>query len=287
MLKEIDETIGLAATRLAKEIEANSIILVEKNKDCDLNQEQPCIECSIIVFRKKEKDYLKNNYKHKIKNIAPGNIFPVKEIVMESISRDLVKKNDRVVCIVDESIGLGFKGLIFIFDVDKILFNMSVHNLGEYVDPHVIESIIDIALEIIKEGREGRKIGTGFLIGDKNEINRYTKQLIINPFNGYPEEERNITDPLIRETIKEFSQLDGIFVIDKNGTIISGGSYIDIDTEQLQTLNGLGTRHRNCAAVTRYTNSIAVVVSSSGGKITIFKDGKLIKKTRANVNKKD
>ncbi len=278
MLKKIEESIGLTATKLAKEIEANAILLIEKDKNSDINEEKPCIESNIIVFRKQENDYYKNIYKYNIKRINPGSIFPIKEILMESISRDFVKKNDRVVCIVDESIGLGFKGLIFVFDVDKILFNMSVHNLGEYVEPAVIESVIDIALEIIKEGREGRKIGTGFLIGDKSDINKYMKQLIINPFSGYPEEERNITDPLMRETIKEFSQLDGVFVIDKNGTIISGGSYIDIDTKQLPSISGMGTKHRNCAAVTKYTNSIAVVVSSSGGKISIFKDGRLIMK---------
>ncbi len=276
-MQKIEESIGLAATKLANEINANTIILIEKNKT-NINEEEHCIECSIVVFRKEDKDYLKNNYNYKIKSINPGSIFPIKEIVMESISRDFVKKNDRVVCVVDESIGLGFKGLIFIFDVDKVLFNMSVHNLGEYIEPAVIESVIDIALEIIKEGREGRKIGTGFLIGDISEINKYIKQLIINPFNGYPEAERNIKDPLMRETIKEFSQLDGIFVVNKDGTIMSSGSYINIDTSQLPSLNGFGTKHRNCAAVTKYSRAVAVVVSSSGGKISIFKDGKLLMK---------
>ena len=276
-MQKIEESIGLAATKLAKEIDSNVIILIEKNRT-SINEEEPCIECSIVVFRKDENDYLKNNYNYKIKNINPGSIFPVKEIVMESISRDFVKKNDRVVCVVDESIGLGFKGLIFIFDVDKVLFNMSVHNLGEYIEPAVIESVIDIALEIIKEGREGRKIGTGFLIGDISEINKYIKQLIINPFSGYPEAERNIKDPLMRETIKEFSQLDGIFVVNKDGTIMSSGSYINIDTSQLPSLGGFGTKHRNCAAVTKYSKAVAVVVSSSGGKISIFKDGKLVMK---------
>ena len=277
-MQKIEESIGLAATKLAKEIESNVIILIEKNKEANINEEEHCIECSIVVFRKDGNDYLKNNYKYKIKSINPGSIFPVKEIVMESISRDFVKKNDRVVCVVDESIGLGFKGLIFIFDVDKVLFNMSVHNLGEHVDAGVVEGVIDIALEIIKEGREGRKIGTGFLIGDISELNKYIKQLIINPFNGYPEAERNIKDPLMRETVKEFSQLDGSFVINKDGTIMSSGSYINIDTAQLPSLHGFGTKHRNCAAVTKYSKAIAVVISSSGGKISIFKDGKLVMK---------
>lgn len=277
-MQKIEEIIGITATKLAKEVGADVIILIEKGKGNEMNKEEHCIECDTIIFRKGERDYLKNIFKYKIRSIEPGSIFPIKEIIMEAISKDLVKKNDKVVCIVDESIGSGFKGLILIFDVDKILFNMSIHNLGEYVEPGVIESIIDIALEIIREGREGKRVGTGFLVGDKSEINKYIKQLIINPFSGYSEEERNITDPLIRETIKEFSQLDGIFVIDKNGAIISCGSYIDIDTKQLPSLGGLGTRHRNCAAVTRYTNSVAIVVSSSGGKISIFKNGNLIMK---------
>jgi DNA integrity scanning protein DisA with diadenylate cyclase activity len=39
----------------------------------------------------------------------------------------------------------------------------------------------------------------------------------------------------------------------------------------------MGTKHRNCAAITyAVPEAIAIVVSESGGKIRVFKEGKLV-----------
>ncbi len=273
----IEERIGTAAAKLAKDIEADVIISVERKEEVNTDFTDPSIKASVSVFRRNPKGFLRNSYIGRIKKSKDASVFPLKEIVMEAISRDFVKKNDKIVCVVNENMGLGYKGLIFIFDVDKILFDLSSHNIAEYIPPAVLEAVIDVALEIVKEGREGKKLSTGFIIGDKEEVFPFTKQLIINPFSGYPEESRNITDPLIKETIKEFAQLDGVFVINKTGTIMSVGTYIDIDTKGI-TLPGYGTKHRNCATLTARTKSIAVVVSASGGRISIFKDGRVILK---------
>lgn len=274
---KIEEKIGNAAAKLASEIEADAIVSVERREEQKTDFTEPTIKCTVSIFRKSQKSYTRNSYTGRIKKTTDASIFPIKEIVMEAISKDLIKKNDKLVCIIDESIGLAYKGLILIFDVDKILFDLSTHNIAGYINPTVLEAVIDIALEIAKEGREGKKQSTGFIIGNKQEIDKHTKQLIMNPFSSCPEESRNITDPLIKETIKEFSQLDGLFVLDENGTIHSVGTYIDIDTRGV-SLPGYGTKHRNCAALTAKTKSIAVVLSSSGGRISIFKDGRIILK---------
>lgn len=276
-MPKIEEKIGNAAAKLAKEIEADVIISLERKAEEQTDFTETTIKCTISVFRKTQKGYLRNSYTGKIKKSADASILPIKEVIMEAISKDLVKKDDKVVCIIDETIGFGYKGLILIFDVDKILFDLSTHKIAEYIQPTVLEAVIDIALDIVKEGREGKKLSTGFVIGNKEEISGYTKQLVINPFAGYPEESRNITDPSIKETVKEFSQLDGVFILDQKGTILSVGTYIDTDTIGI-SLPGYGTKHRNCAALTTKTKSIAVVVSSSGGRISVFKDGRIILK---------
>ena len=98
----------------------------------------------------------------------------------------------------------------------------------------------------------------------------------MNPFLGYPEESRKITDPRMKETLKEFAQLDGVFIIEDNGTILSAGTYIDIDTTKLEIPEGLGTRHRCCAAITHNTDAIAVLVSETGGRVKVFKKGKMV-----------
>jgi diadenylate cyclase len=39
-------------------------------------------------------------------------------------------------------------------------------------DPEVLDSLIELAVEIAREGREGRRIGTLFTLGDEEKKNR-------------------------------------------------------------------------------------------------------------------
>ncbi|MCX9026426.1 MAG: diadenylate cyclase [Candidatus Methanoperedens sp.] len=146
---------------------------------------------------------------------------------------------------------------------------------GTGVSEKVFEAVIKIAMEISSEGREGRAIGTAFTIGDTVNVMAKSKQLILNPFQGYKKEERNITDPEIRDNIKEFAQLDGVFVISGDGAVEAAGRYITMDTGLVKIPRGLGTRHSSVAAMTSATKSIGIVVSQSGGVIRIFRDGKI------------
>jgi len=276
--RKIEEFVGLAATKIAKDIGASGLITIEQKKaDLTFNQEDFYLDVLVTVFKRVKNDtYTKQSYTTKIKKTTDGSIIPIKELLMEAIGKKYIDKGDLMVCVVDESVGMGYKSLMFVFEVNKILFNIGTHNLSENINPNVIETAIEIALELGRTGREERKIGTAFILGDKSEIMKYTKQLIINPFSAYPDEAKNIIDPNLRETIKEFAQLDGVFIINEDGTIVSCGTYLDIDTSNINLYHGFGTRHRNTAALTKETNAIGIVVSQSGGKVTIFKDGKAV-----------
>ena len=273
----IENIIGVAATKIADAINADAIISAERATSDLYNEESPYYEIKVIVFKKiKLNQYSKAEYKTKIKRPELGSIVPIKDLLMDAIAHRFISKGNRIVFIQNESMGCGYKGMLFIFDVDTLFFEISTNRLAEHINSDVIESIISIALEIATEGREGKKIGTAFIIGDK-DILVYSKQLIINPFANIDEEHRKIVDPKLRETIKNFAQLDGVFMIDKEGTILSAGTYINVDANvNLELPSGLGTRHRNCAAITSITDSVAVVISESGGKIKVFKKGKLI-----------
>ena len=72
--------------------------------------------------------------------------------------------------------------------------------------------------------------------------------------------------------------LDGAFVIREDGFIEASGRHFIIDSNKLKILEGYGTRHSSVAGISQMTNAIGFVVSSSGGKISIMKDG-LIKKS--------
>ncbi|HIH43818.1 MAG TPA: hypothetical protein HA257_01660 [Candidatus Methanoperedenaceae archaeon] len=142
------------------------------------------------------------------------------------------------------------------------------------ISEHVLDAVLKVALEISAEGREGHRIGTAFLVGDSPGVMARSRQLVLNPFKGYDKNNTMVTDPEIQNTIKEFAQLDGVFVISSEGAVEAAGRYITVDAGDTR-LNGLGTRHTSVAAMTKATRSVGVVVSQSGGVIRLFREGRL------------
>jgi DNA integrity scanning protein DisA with diadenylate cyclase activity len=53
-----------------------------------------------------------------------------------------------------------------------------------WCEPAVIESSLELALEIAREGREGRRIGTLFTVGKADEVLAASRALILEPFGG-------------------------------------------------------------------------------------------------------
>ncbi|MDD3041586.1 MAG: diadenylate cyclase [Methanosarcinaceae archaeon] len=144
----------------------------------------------------------------------------------------------------------------------------------ERVRPEVVNAVLKIAFDIAIAGREGKKVGAAFVIGDSEEVMKRSHQMILNPYAGQAEADRNILDRKNWESVKEFAQLDGIFLLDEVGMIHAAGRYLDVDAKSVDIEKGLGGRHVSAAAITRDTVAIAVTVSESGGVLRIYKDGK-------------
>lgn len=147
---------------------------------------------------------------------------------------------------------------------------------GSGVQEEVLGEVLRIAMEISHEGREGHSIGTAFLVGDSGNVMARSRQLVLNPFAGHNRDKIKLTDAEIGDNIKEFAQLDGVFVVSGDGVVESAGRYITMDTGMVRIPRGLGTRHSSVAAVTLATKALGVVVSQSGGVIRIIKDGKIV-----------
>ena len=143
------------------------------------------------------------------------------------------------------------------------------------VNTRVLEQVVSLAVEIAREGREGRKIGTLFVVGDSGEVMRRSKPMILDPLQGHPDEDKYIEDPNTRETIKELAQLDGAFVVSNAGVVLSAARYIDAASDSLNLPLGLGSRHVAGASISKETNAVAVVVSESS-MVRMFDDGELV-----------
>ena len=143
------------------------------------------------------------------------------------------------------------------------------------VQPGVLERVIALATELAREGREGRPVGTLFVVGDPERLAPFCQQMVMNPFRGYPEEERNILDPTLAETIKEFASIDGAFVVRGDGVVASAGTYLKVDRDVVLP-GGYGSRHRVACGITEATNCISVALSHSTGEVTMFKNGSVV-----------
>jgi diadenylate cyclase len=202
----------------------------------------------------------------------------VKIGVLLALSRNLIDNNDKVVCISGNSKAGTFDTIVAL-DVSseyEFFFANSPALLPADIMPEVLERVLGLAGEIAVEGREGKPLGTIFVLGDTNTVNKYVTQLIINPFRGYSEAERNIIDPALAETVKEFASIDGAFVITGDGIVLSAGSYLRPQAEVELLPSGFGSRHAAAAGITACTKALAITVSESTGMVTLFKNGAIV-----------
>jgi DNA integrity scanning protein DisA with diadenylate cyclase activity len=143
------------------------------------------------------------------------------------------------------------------------------------VNADVLKQTVSLAVEIAREGREGRKIGTLFVVGDSRAVMKRSKPMILDPLLGHADESKQIHDPDMRETIKELAQLDGAFLVSNRGVVLSAARYIDAASESLDLPLGLGSRHMAGASISRQSSAVAVVVSESS-MVRMFDDGELV-----------
>lgn len=154
------------------------------------------------------------------------------------------------------------------------MFESILCQVAQY-DPAILESLIELAVEIAREGREGRRIGTLFTLGDEERVLAKSRPLILDPLAGHPQSVRHVSDPDLRGTIKELAQLDGAFVVSHDGFVLSACRYLDAVTSQVELPLGLGSRHIAAANMSAVTNAVGVVVSESA-VVRLFCHGKLV-----------
>lgn len=138
-----------------------------------------------------------------------------------------------------------------------------------------LEPVIELAVEIAREGREGRRIGTLFTFGDADAVLSRSRPLILDPLAGHSDRSRDIRDLNLRGTIKELAQLDGAFVVSNAGFVVSACRYLDAMASDVILPFGLGSRHVAGASISAVTEAVAIVVSESA-MVRVFDNGSLI-----------
>ncbi len=202
----------------------------------------------------------------------------IKYAFMQGVLQDVIKPDSTVVCVLGPW-GTDHLDTITVHDLSLSWsedFPFDPRSLIGKKFFRTVIAVVDIALDIGALGREGKSVGTSFIIGNVDQVMKSSHQAIFNPFKGYPAEEREITSAEVVESIKELAQLDGAFVVSGEGVVEAAGRYLDAVSSVTHQLKGLGSRHRAAASMTMYTDAIAVVVSESTGRVTVFDQGKII-----------
>jgi DNA integrity scanning protein DisA with diadenylate cyclase activity len=135
--------------------------------------------------------------------------------------------------------------------------------------------IYDLFVNSRAESSVIRDVGALFVVGDAGKTMNNSRPLSYNPFE---KSHVHVGDPIVDVMLKEFSRLDGAFVISDSGKIVSSYRYLEPSAEGVDIPKGLGARHMAAAAITRDTNAVAIVLSESDGLVRAFKSGELILK---------
>jgi diadenylate cyclase len=102
-----------------------------------------------------------------------------------------------------------------------------------------------------------------------------SRSLILDPLSGHPKSSLHITNPNLRGTIKEVAQLDGGFIVSREGIVLSACRYLDAVAAQVDAPLGLGSRHIAAANMSAVTKAVGIVVSESS-VVRLFCHGQLV-----------
>jgi DNA integrity scanning protein DisA with diadenylate cyclase activity/mannitol/fructose-specific phosphotransferase system IIA component (Ntr-type) len=220
-----------------------------------------------------------------VRSYSPRRLAQLRSAMFVALTRGMISFNDRVCC-VGGIAGSNQFDTVVIVDVERefqTLLTGHADLMPDDVKPEVLERVIAIATELAVEGREGKPVGCLFVVGDAPKVEKLIKPLVLNPFYGYKEEDRNILSPFMDETVKEFSSIDGAFIIRGDGVVSSAGSLIQAADSDHVLPSGLGSRHAAAAAISVATECISIVVSSSTGQVTLFRRGVMLPLTEKKI----
>ena len=155
-------------------------------------------------------------------NMADSPVYDqLTQAVLEAVADDILAPGSCVVAL--------YSG----FDADA-MDSISVINLGEHLDRltgrdlrqletrvplDTLKLVVDLAVEIGREGREGKPVGTIFVVGDTRKVLACSRSVGFDPVRGYSRKDGTCNDPRVREGIKEIAQMDGAIIVSADGTV--------------------------------------------------------------------
>ena len=215
-------------------------------------------------------------------NLPSATIYEkLNQALLDAIATDLLSPGSDVVAIYSafEQEGGQIDSFSF-FRLDERLGKLSARDLRQLetqVPLETLKLVVDLAVQIGREGREGKPVGTMMVVGDHRKVLENCRPLVFDPVKGYKVPQRDLHETAVREAVKEIAPLDGAFVISSSGVVVAACQLLETGgTGSITISSGLGTRHWAGAAISKKTKGIAVVVSESNGSVRIFQNGEVM-----------
>jgi diadenylate cyclase len=275
-------TLLIAARRIALENDARAVVILA-DVAYDFLSVQRHLEKIKIVVASSEDDVQKAAKLAGLHVVAlqpevETRQMQLSQTLLEAIADDLLQTGDRVIALYAsfERDTIDTLSIVDLGDHLEKLTARDLQRLETQVPLPTLRSVVDLAVEIGREGREGKAVGTLFVVGDNRKTIKLSHEGVHDPFRGYPQRERELRDPRVRESIKELAQLDGAFIISSEGVAVSAGRILDAPAQGLTLSKGLGSRHWAAAAISKVTRAVAITVSESTGTVRIFVGGKVV-----------
>jgi DNA integrity scanning protein DisA with diadenylate cyclase activity len=277
-------TILDSAAHLAKIIDADALlILLDGPTDwAKLRQSIPYGPLKVIVAADHESDLEGASDEHLIPLVLNKEKSPLLErlqhSLLEAVADEILKNNCDVVAAYSgfEKNQVDSLSIIRLDDRMRRLTSRDLQQLESSVPLKHLKVVIDLAVQIGREGREGKKVGTLFVVGDTRKVLQHCQDSGFDPLKGYPRKQRTLHDPKIREDIKEIALMDGAFIVSADGFVEKSRQIIEVTHSDLTLSKGLGSRHWAGAAISQKTKAVAIVVSQSSGTVRLFQNGELV-----------
>lgn len=276
------ETILKTAATLAESVHASAVILLAEQPVDFAFLKHRCTSFRLIVASDR-KDILEAARQDDVDTVQiqqepQTRHFQVSQVLLEAIADELLQTGDVVVVVYSayEKDGCDTISVVRLAEQLARLTSRDLQRLETKVPLETLRIVVDLACEIGREGREGKPVGTLFVVGNHRKVMDMSQEQVHDPFRGYPKSERSIRNPRVRESIKELAQIDGAFVISSDGLAIAAGRHLRASAEGLTLSKGLGSRHWAAAEISKATGAIAIAVSESTGTVRVFQDGVIV-----------
>src|SRR5947209_1320085 len=283
-MERVSRHIVRHAQQLAREVGARAVVVYADalTGDDEIHQLLQAVDFpAILVTRSRETppppDFASHTWVS-VPNVHMTRAGQVKAALLVCLARGVLHKGDRVICLTgaDRSRALDTLAVLNLGSEPELFSLFDPTAFGGDLAPEVFERVLTLATQLAVEGREGRPVGALFVLGDSEQVLEQSRSLELNPFQGHPESGRNVLDSALEETLKEFSALDGAFVVRGDGVVLTAGTQLLPTVAHAPLPGGLGTRHAAAAGITASTAAVALCVSQSTGTVTVFKAGTLV-----------